>query len=477
MYTPKSLMRFLTTFATPPSPGHLAPAACPRGIKSPISLLMVGVLLLLVRTPRAGAGVATFDDVTTGELATIPDGYHGFDWDSFGALAGARQHPGSGYENGAVSGEYVAFNQYAEVATASDGTFDFSGAYLTAAWNNGLSIQVDGYMAGSPTRTRTVVVDTTGPTWFQFDFLGIDELKFASSGGINAGLGGSGKHFAMDNFTYSGATPPPPPPPPPVPITLNYNATAHAQTDAWGWGMMTWGTGPDDDVDNTVNGPAQANANSDAMTEDEFWEEDPETGEPFPILMPMGDISVNAAARAEGAEQPSGATLSSLVGIDVWGWGMCDGFAAADTSVEATVEIGTSAQFPEGAAGLTLDVEAIIGGLPQTPWSLSIVSTDPANPIDIILDDGAPQADVQVLAGQALIASLTHSLDVGWDMVDFIAGTYDSDIQIKFTVTPEPATMTLLALGGLAVLRRRRRRQAKMLSTQTPQAVATNRHT
>jgi hypothetical protein len=56
-------------------------------------------------------------------------------------------------------------------------------------------------------------VNTSGPTWFDFDFLGIDSLTFRSYGGSpNPAYvqTGSGNHFVMDNFTYNGTVVPAP---------------------------------------------------------------------------------------------------------------------------------------------------------------------------------------------------------------------------------------------------------------------------
>ena len=51
--------------------------------------------------------------------------------------------------------------------------------------------------------SETVVVDITGLTLFDFDFLGIDTLVFTSFGGVNPGLNGDGTQFVMDNFTFN----------------------------------------------------------------------------------------------------------------------------------------------------------------------------------------------------------------------------------------------------------------------------------
>jgi hypothetical protein len=49
----------------------------------------------------------------------------------------------------------------------------------------------------------TVIVDDDAPTYFNFNYVGIDRLEFNSFGGIDAGTPGTGTQFAMDNFTYS----------------------------------------------------------------------------------------------------------------------------------------------------------------------------------------------------------------------------------------------------------------------------------
>ena len=159
----------------------------------------------------AGATVLTFDDLTpTASFALIPDGYGGFNWDQMGYVNGPSHTPGSGYDLGRVSGDYVAYNSFEATATVSNGSFDFNGAYLTAAWRNGLNIRVQGFLGTVLQEEMTVVVDYDGPTWFDFNFFGIDELRFSTSGGTDVGgLGGSGAHLAMDNFTFNETVPEP----------------------------------------------------------------------------------------------------------------------------------------------------------------------------------------------------------------------------------------------------------------------------
>lgn len=166
------------------------------------------VFFTLACAIAAPATVLNFDTDTTGYSGSIDwivPGYGGFTWTNFGLIDGDDVHVNSGYFNGTVSGEYVAFNSFgtpAGMSVANPNLFDFNGAYITAAWNTGLTVQVDGYLNSVLVGTQTIIVDTTGPTWWNVGLNGIDELIFSSYGGTNAGLGNPGEQFAMDNFTY-----------------------------------------------------------------------------------------------------------------------------------------------------------------------------------------------------------------------------------------------------------------------------------
>lgn len=81
--------------------------------------------------------------------------------------------------------------------------FTFNGVYLTAAWREDLNIRVGGYLGATQVYSTTVVVDPWAPTWFDFNYTGIDRLVLASSGGTNPGLNGDGTHFVMDDFTFN----------------------------------------------------------------------------------------------------------------------------------------------------------------------------------------------------------------------------------------------------------------------------------
>ena len=181
--------------------------------------IVLAGLVLVLGSAAAPATVLTFDDATAATEAAVPDGYGGFDWDNFYVLNPvAYGLAPSGYVNGVVSPTYVAVNATANPAAlwvAAHECFDFNGAYFTGAWNDGLAIRVQGYRTGTQVYDETVIAGAYAPTWFRFDFLDVDRLRFSSYGGTPAGFGiGSGAHFAMDDFTFDE------PPAIPEPLTV-----------------------------------------------------------------------------------------------------------------------------------------------------------------------------------------------------------------------------------------------------------------
>ena len=175
-------------------------------MKNVIKTFIVLMLLFAIGPPLLRGDVLDFDDVLA-ENGYIPDGYGGFGWANFGVVCGDCI-PGSGFDTGTVPGDYVAFNAWADPASiTSSNIFNFNGAYLTAAWRNGLNITVAGYEDDSPLYSTTVVVDTTGPAWFDFNYVGIDRLEFDSYGGVAVFSNCGGGHFAMDDFTFTASAP------------------------------------------------------------------------------------------------------------------------------------------------------------------------------------------------------------------------------------------------------------------------------
>lgn len=160
------------------------------------------ISLGLSMASMSNATVITFDELP--HWTNIGNHYAGLNWTNLYTQQGSLSS--GGYTNAVVSGQNATFNGGANDALLVSGSlFDFNGVYLTAAWNDGLNIKVTGSKNGLELYSQTVTVDTSGPTWFDFNFFGVDALRFDSFGGTaNAAFigRGAGEHFSMDNFTY-----------------------------------------------------------------------------------------------------------------------------------------------------------------------------------------------------------------------------------------------------------------------------------
>ena len=184
-------------------------------MKNLLSILVTSVAYLFSAIWSSAQQVITFDDLSPQEVyaGPIPNGYAGFEWHSFGVMD-PELFPGDpvGNLNGMVSPRHVAFPAY---VGSLDGpqtggfhlpghVFDLNSAYLTSAWNDGLQVEVLGFLRGELIYRSTYMLDTAAPTWVNFNYLGIDEVKFSSYGGIPHGnLGGGGYGMVVDNLSVT----------------------------------------------------------------------------------------------------------------------------------------------------------------------------------------------------------------------------------------------------------------------------------
>ena len=166
--------------------------------------MLLGVALLaLPAVARAQAQTITFDD--QGGMVGIGD-YAGFNFGTwFYRLDGLNYPWTSGYQNAVVSPNFVAFNNAAQpVSLSRANPFTFNGAYFTAAWHDGLQLNIIGRLGSAQMFNTTLTLTTSGPTWFAANWANIDALFFSSYGGAHHyGLEGDGDHFAMDNLTVN----------------------------------------------------------------------------------------------------------------------------------------------------------------------------------------------------------------------------------------------------------------------------------
>jgi hypothetical protein len=152
----------------------------------------------------ANALVIDFEDVKGATPLTsnnlIYDGYYGFNWDSFYVLQ-KDLHPNSGYNKGVVSGEWVAYNSWDNLATVNDDIFNFNGVYATSAWDSLNTLTIKGFLNDVELYSFDYIINNQAPSWIDANFTGINKLSFDTSG----------SHFAIDDFTFNETSPTPEP--------------------------------------------------------------------------------------------------------------------------------------------------------------------------------------------------------------------------------------------------------------------------
>lgn len=155
---------------------------------------------LLLGAITAAADTLNFDDLDN--FSSVPSGYGGLEWSNLNALDSSIYYfPESGYVNGTVSPNNVLYNGGGSMASISGSTpFKLEGFYLTAAWNNNLNVDITGYNGENQIYTYSLIVNTDGPTLVELNWADLTRVTFSSYGGIEAGLGGGGEHFALDDL-------------------------------------------------------------------------------------------------------------------------------------------------------------------------------------------------------------------------------------------------------------------------------------
>jgi hypothetical protein len=164
-----------------------------------LKTLSVAGMFMLAAVPLQ-AQVIDFEDLPAA-VDPVPNGYQGFNWNNFYTMY-SGYYTNSGYNN--MDGRIGIFNGFAGMAVTSQvGTFDFQSALIGAAWNDGLTVDVRGLLNGVELFSTALTVGTAMAQNFVFGWNGINELRFSSFGGQNAGLEGSGEHFIMDNMAFN----------------------------------------------------------------------------------------------------------------------------------------------------------------------------------------------------------------------------------------------------------------------------------
>ena len=127
------------------------------GRRIALALVALGLIGWTAGQSRASQ-LITFDDVSMTSGLIDSQWLRGIELGQI-HVVNKNYLPGTGYENGVVSGDYAAFNGFAapanlEISSAS--TFDLTSAYVPAAYND-RQIQVQGYNDADPVLTTSFI--------------------------------------------------------------------------------------------------------------------------------------------------------------------------------------------------------------------------------------------------------------------------------------------------------------------------------
>ncbi|HSY18094.1 MAG TPA: hypothetical protein VK815_07155 [Candidatus Acidoferrales bacterium] len=179
-------------------------------MKTKIAVVFCCILTL----PAFADPVITFDDfpAPTNAVAQLPTGYHGLNWKGLGVLNGAHFTVApSGYQAGVVSANNVVYPTFGNPFSSFNGAiqgglFDLNSAYVTSVLYDSLVLETKGYVHGTLAYDITNILSATTPTLIQFNFYGVDEVDFITSGGSGVHAGypfGFDPGFAMDNVSVN----------------------------------------------------------------------------------------------------------------------------------------------------------------------------------------------------------------------------------------------------------------------------------
>ena len=175
--------------------------------------LAAGISLISL---SANAQLLNFEDVSFKPNAYYDlTSYNGYNFTN-GALINQDYYTKSGYKNGTISGTNTLFNYYNKelsITKTGGGLFDLTSAFMTAAWEDGIVVNVTGWLNGQKVNSVNISLNTTTPgSATQFNFAGIDKVTFNTiQRGTYAGYLNTGGQFAIDNLVLNPIAPVPEP--------------------------------------------------------------------------------------------------------------------------------------------------------------------------------------------------------------------------------------------------------------------------
>lgn len=153
--------------------------------------MLLSTLTALQSTASIYSAVLTFDDVPTAQYTNFPADYAGMQWNNF--LIG-NQALSASYSNGVVSSPNIAFNAAGDPASfSSANTFTLVSGYLKTHYADERPIVVRGFLAGNLIYSNAYVASAVSPTFLQFNYTNINEVRFAT---VPSGI------FMMDDLSF-----------------------------------------------------------------------------------------------------------------------------------------------------------------------------------------------------------------------------------------------------------------------------------
>jgi hypothetical protein len=154
---------------------------------------ILALAALALPTTAVAVDVIDFEDLHPGyeTYTALPAGYAGYSWNYYSWYMTKYALPGTGYEHGTV-GSVSMFTAWAADVSMGGDTFDFAGAYITAAWDSNEYVTVQGYRAGAQVYSETILTHNDQAYWFDFGWSDIDTIWFRPHG----------NHIVIDDITF-----------------------------------------------------------------------------------------------------------------------------------------------------------------------------------------------------------------------------------------------------------------------------------
>ncbi len=145
--------------------------------------ILVAFVVFLGAVNSDEAALISFDDMPVGsDYIVIQNGYGKIQWENFGACDGFMRPMTEGYRTGTISASNVAFNLGGEPGSIRSGApFDLESAYLTAAFVNGLQLEVQAWTGTSLAYHNFYTLSPAGPTPVEFNYTGVDRVRFVAT--------------------------------------------------------------------------------------------------------------------------------------------------------------------------------------------------------------------------------------------------------------------------------------------------------